>query len=371
MRRITIALILAGIFGIGSAAAQCYTPTGWYASEVLLSKPGVTYDLSLLEATGNVTVVRSSILYRSHYDDRVAVILTPLEIFNEKGLDVRIQLPTKFVETTIRYLEMDMNETVKVSDLNMMGGRNIGWVLDLDYRPDPFGGPPIQVANLTKGNLKVTLIPNVNETIADTYIRIEVTNMTTLTEQNKTEISQIFDAIGYPKSFETLTQGLEFNNLPRTTEDLASALDIDTKDFKWTDAMKTELEWLRRNRVISGLTDSDIETLSTLAPYSWGEHNFKSRYYKDGWVLGITEEMLTVEYTLEYRGPPNCEGFDSSVLPDVTVEDFNTSFQPLGIIFEQSVMGAGIRGALIGGSIIVVSILYIRRRRSRRRSKAD
>ncbi|MFQ6135267.1 MAG: hypothetical protein ACE5KU_05575, partial [Nitrososphaerales archaeon] len=249
---------------------------------------------------------------------------------------------------------------------DLMGGRYMGWVLDLDYRPNPGEGPPIQVSNLTKGNLKVTLIPYKNETVPDTYIRIEAQNTTVLSEQNRTELSQIFDAIGYPKSFETFIKGLEVKSLTRTTEDLASALDVSEQKFKWSEAMKIELEWLRRNRVIRGLTDGDIETLSALAPYAWGEHNFKARWYKDGWVLGITEEMLNEGYTYEYPGPVNCDGFQSTILPAATVGDFNAGFQPLEIILEESFTGAGIRAALIGGAILTIGILYIRRRRLRR-----
>jgi len=346
------------------AFAQCYHPTGWFASEVLLNKPNVTYDLSLLEATGNVTVERGSILYRSHYDERVAVVLTPFELFSEKGLDMRLQLPTKVVSNTIKYIELELNETVRVIDLELMGGRNTGWILDLDYRPDPMGGPPIQVANLTKDNLKVTFIPNMNETFPDTYVRVELSNVTNINDQDISEFSMIFDAIGYPKTFNSLIQGYEFKELPLTTHDLASALEIESDKFGWTEAVRVELEWLQRNRVISGLNEGDIETLSTLAPFAWGEHNFKSRYYKDGWVLGINEEMLQEEYTYEYQGPANCNGFDPSVLPDVTVDDFNAGSQPLEIVFGQSFTAAAVRGLIILAVIIAILVVYFKKIRS-------
>ncbi len=362
IKRMIIIFVLTCVIGVCSAATQCYHPTGYFAAEVLLSKPGVTYDLSSLEATGNVTVIRTSILYRSHYDDRVAVILTPLEALQEKGLDVRLQLPTKIVTSTTHYLEAEVNETVKVADLDMMGGRYLGWVLDLDYPPNPSGGPPIQVANLTKGNLKVTFIPYMNESYPDTYVRLEITNMTMISQQNMTEFSQIFDAIGYPTSFQTFVQGLEFKVGSITTEDLASRLEQWTNE-QWTEAMKIELEWLTRNRIIRGLTDNDIETISAYAPYAWGEHNYKLRWYKDHWELGITEEMLEEEFTLQYLGPPNCEGFDPDVLPDQTIVDFNASFQPLDILFEQTFLGAGIRAVLIIVVILAMVILFVRRRR--------
>jgi hypothetical protein len=366
IKKLLTILVLTSLIGIGNAAAQCYHPTGFFATESLLNKPGVTYDLSLLTDTGNVTEERGSILYRSHFDPNVAVILTNFTLFQEKGLDIRLQLPTKVVKTTTNFLELVMNQTVKVSDLELMGGRNLNWILDLDYQPDPLGGPPIQVANLTKGNLKVTLMPYHNETYPDTYLRIEVTNMTRLIDQNQTELSQIFDAIGYPVSYETLTEGYSYDNRFRVTEDLDSALDIGDEEFDFTEAMRTELEWLTRNRIIRGLTSDDIETISTLAPFSWGEHNYKSRYYKTGWVLGINEEMLTEEHTFEYQGPPHCGGFQSDFLPSVTLTDFNADFQPFEIFFEQSTIGQALRFGLVGGALIIITLLYFRRRRKSR-----
>jgi hypothetical protein len=359
---LTFILILVTANYAAAVAQSCYRPTGFFASEVLLNKPGVTYDLSQLEATGNVSVIRSSVLYRSHYEDRVGVILTPMELFQEKGLDLRLQLPTRTITETTQSLIIERNVTVKVLDLEPMGGQGTGWILNLDYRPDPLGGPPIQVANLTKGNLQVSIIPNANETFPDTYVGIEATNMTVLNDQNRTEFSTIFDLIGFPQTFDTFIKDQEFKILTRTFKNLDNDLETTWGETEWGDAMKTELQWLISNRVISGLSNDDVETLSTLSPYAWGEHNYKSRWYTDGWTLGVTEEMINANYTYEYQGLPNCDGFDSSVLPSSSVQDFNTGFQPQEIVLGQDFTGAGIRAAIVGAAIIAVSILYIRRR---------
>lgn len=366
-----IFLLTPQLLTVGDAAAQCYSPTGFFASEVLLSKPGVTYDLEPIKKAANVTVVRSSILYRSHYDDRVAVILTPMELFEEKGLDVRLQLPTRKITISTTYLELVANESIRVADLDLMKGKDTEWVLDLDYRPT-VEGPPLQVSNLTKSNLKITFIPLTNETLPGTFIRIEVTNTTSLSDQNRLDLVKIFDAIGFPKSYDALTKGLEFKRASRSVEDLESALDMKPHEFKWDEAIKIELKWLISNRVIRGLVDNDLETLAALAPYAWGEHNFKARYYKDKWVLGVTEEMLNENYTREYQGLANCEGFSSTYLPESPLSDFNTGSQPLEVVAEQSVAGAGIRVAIIGGVLVALSAVYLRRRRNRRkRIQAD
>ncbi|MCL4435459.1 MAG: hypothetical protein M1503_06275 [Thaumarchaeota archaeon] len=353
---------------LASALESCYHPTGWFASEVMLDKPGVTYDVSRIQSAANVSVVRSSILYRSHYDDRVAVILTPLEIFQEKGLDMRLQLPTRNVSTTIQSIIYGENTTIRVADLELMGGKTINWILNLDYRPDPSGGPPVQVANITKDNLKLSIIPLVNETLPGAYIGIEVTNTTALSQQDRTDFAKIFDAIGYPQSFDTFIKGKQFKVISTTTYDLATALEKNWGETEWGDAMKTEIKWLIKNHVINGLEDKDIDTLSALAPYAWGEHNFKARWYNNGWVLGVTDEMVQANYTKEYTGPANCQGFQSSSLPPNKLVDFNTGIQLQDVFLGQGFTSAAIRAAIIGGAIIAVAILFIRRRRKGRYS---
>ena len=349
-----------------SALESCYHPTGWFASEVLLDKPGVTYDISRIQSAANVSVVRSSILYRSHYDDRVAVILTPLELFQEKGLDLRLQLPTRNVSTTTQSIIYSENvSAIRVADLELMGGKTVGWILNLDYRPDPLGGPPVQVANITKDNLKLSIIPLVNETMPGSYVGIEVSNTTALSKQDQADFAKIFDAIGYPQSFDTFIRGKQFNVVTTITYDLATALEKNWGETEWGDAMKTEIKWLTKNHVVNGLEDKDLDTLSALAPYAWGEHNFKARWYNNGWILGVTDEMVQANYTREYTGPANCQGFQSSSLPPNKLVDFNTGMQLQDVFMGQGFTGAAIRAAIIGGAIIAVSVLLIRRRRFR------
>ena len=358
-------------FGADEIPVDCYHPTGWFASESLLSKPSITYDIEPLKKTGNVTVKEPSVLYRSHYDDRIGVILTPLEIFEEKGLDIRFQLPTKVVTNTTNYIEASKNDSVTIIALDLMKGRDFDWVLDLDYRPNTIDGPPIQVSNLTKANLKITIIPTINETLPGALIHLEVRDATSIRESDLSEFSRIFDAIGYPTSFETFSKGLKFTSLSRTTQDLASALDIQPHEFKWDEAMKMELNWLIKNRLIKGLSNQDIEELSALAPYAWGEHNFKSRYYQDKWILGINEDMINANYTREYTGPPNCQGFQSTLLPISHITDFNITNNPLDILTEQTVAGQAIRVVIVAVFIIVIGAFIFLWRRKRRKNPKE
>ncbi len=144
------------IFGIGllifsllifpNIGMACFNPTDSFATEVALNKPSITYDLSWIKQSKDVTVIEkekeespdvveevhreevapkpieiitieeegekpkrseepsfedyietTTIIYRSHYNKDVAVALMVEEWEGQKYLNVKIQVPTKFV----------------------------------------------------------------------------------------------------------------------------------------------------------------------------------------------------------------------------------------------------------------------------------
>ncbi len=366
---VSVLLIISAtpLVNVYAITPPCLYPTAWFASEVVLNKPSVQYDLSLIREMDNITNFGVSVVYRSHYNESVAVILTPITVFEEKGLDLRIQIPTKQIFSDKRYIEYFYNDSsTRVSDLNLMGGRNLEWLLEQSFSPKYFGGPPIQISNLTKGSLKISIIPLVNETTPGTLITVSAENAQTLTSQNVTELGMIFDSIGYPVSFREFQTRAQETDIVKTFQDLDSAIGLDPKQYKWTEAMRTELEWLQKNRVVRGLTSEDLDRLSAMAPNAWGDHNLKARYFNEAWTLGITEEMLEAEYTQTYDGDPDCEGFPLSAMPTASLGDFNASFNILDQITDQSFGGAGIRVGIVAAILLIVIALLFRR--SRRRS---
>ena len=370
---LVVSIMGAGTLDIGSASAltSCYRPTGWYASEFILNKPSLKFNLDPIGESENVTVIRESVIYRSHYNESLAVILTPFDLFEEKGLDIRLQMPTRNITAYTQFLVLETDDMeTRLLDLNMMGGRGKRWVLDISYMQLLPEQPPTQISNLTKGNLKVTLVPHINETLPGIYIAISAENATSLSNENMTELSNIFDGIGYPISFNMLAREFESKITIEEEHDLESALGISPDDFDWFEAMKIELEWLRDNRVVTGLLDDDIEDIATIAKDTVGEHNLRGRHYNDNWIQGITEEMLENEVTKLYTGEPTCDGFSEEILPSFNLQDFNTGFRPLEIIFESSIQGQTIRIGLIGIGILFVSVFVLRwQKRLRKRKK--
>ncbi|MFC1753661.1 hypothetical protein ACFL96_09760 [Thermoproteota archaeon] len=358
-------------FGNASAYTGCYTPTGWFASEFILNKPNINFNLDRIGDHENVTVIRSSVIYRMHYNESAAVLLTPLDLFQEKGLDIRLQLPTRNITKTTQFFILETNITdAKIIDLNMMGGRGIGWILDISYLQLIADQPPTQISNLTKGILKITFIPHINETLPGIYIAISVENSTSLSNENITEISRIFDGIGFPTIFKNLLPQFESHLEIKEEVDLESTLGIIPDDFNWYEAMRMELEFLRNNRVLTGLSDQDIEDIAKLAKDAVGEHNFRGRYYDGNWIQGISEEMIEAGITQDFSVEPSCDEFPPSILPSGSVMDFNTGFNLIEIISESSYEGAAIRiGLIVIGLLIVFIYLMNRQKRLHKKRK--
>ena len=71
-------------------AQACFSPTDNLAVEVYFDKPGIAYNLEPLKNAENVLIENGRLIYRSHYDERVAVML-----WEDRGLHLRIEIPVK------------------------------------------------------------------------------------------------------------------------------------------------------------------------------------------------------------------------------------------------------------------------------------
>ncbi|MGB2842319.1 MAG: hypothetical protein WBC40_07575, partial [Halobacteriota archaeon] len=143
-------LLIFSLLIFSSTSMACFNPTDSFATEVALNKPSITYDLSGIKQSKDVTVIEkekeespddvvkvvhreevvpkpieiitieeeeegeekpqrseepsfedyietNAIIYRSHYNKDIAVALMEEEWEGQKYLNVKIQVPTKFV----------------------------------------------------------------------------------------------------------------------------------------------------------------------------------------------------------------------------------------------------------------------------------
>lgn len=102
---------------------SCFDPTDLFAAEVVLNRSGISYNLAPIRNARNVFSGEDVLVYRSHFDKRVAIILREIDArptIPLKGLSVRIQIPTKrengkLVEAVdIKAKEFDFKTAMKV-----------------------------------------------------------------------------------------------------------------------------------------------------------------------------------------------------------------------------------------------------------------
>jgi len=352
----------------------CFNPTDSFATEVALNKPSITYDLSGIKQSKDVTVIEkeeeespddvvkvvhreevvpkpieiitieeegeekpqrseepsfedyietNAIIYRSHYNKDVAVALMEEEWEGQKYLNVKIQVPTKFVKSSYPEIKIDLEGLPPITqEVDKEYLESFGYQVEGSFQAGRLKSV------LKKGNIDIAVwsISDIEEEEDDdedddeggekkrsfSGLSIRVENQTTLTPELEEEFKNVLEAYGLNPD---LWNQAEIKTETREDVDLAPAIDIDLDSFDWGLALRTELEWLRNNIVISGLTDDDLDGIAKVADKGTAGWNSKIRYYKGEWVQGITEEMEeTGMYRL--RAGIDCGGFPAGLLPE-------------------------------------------------------
>ena len=164
----------------------CFNPTDSFATEVALNKPSITYDLSGIKQSKDVTVIEkekeespdiveevhreeavpkpieiitieegeektkrsrapsfedyietNAIIYRSHHNKDVAVALTEEEWEGKKYLDVKIQVPTKFVYSSHSELRIKLDNLPPITkEVNQEFFKSLGQEVEGGFQSD-------------------------------------------------------------------------------------------------------------------------------------------------------------------------------------------------------------------------------------------
>lgn len=118
-----LSAVLLSVLIVTHPAYPCFNPTDLFAAEVVLNRSGISCDLAPIRRARNVFSGDDVLVYRSHFDDRVAVILREIDdrpIIPLKGLSVRIQIPTrrengKLVEAVdVKRKEFDFKSAMRI-----------------------------------------------------------------------------------------------------------------------------------------------------------------------------------------------------------------------------------------------------------------
>jgi hypothetical protein len=269
----------------------------------------------------------NAIIYRSHYNKDVAVALTEEEWEGKKYLDVKIQVPTKFVYSSHSELRIKLDNLPLITkEVNQEYFKSLGYEVEGGFQSGHLK------SQLIKENIDIAVwsFSNVEEEEDDeeepekrgtfSGFSIRVRDQSTLTPELEEEFKNILEAYGFNP--DVLSQA---EITPRTIQDvdLEPAIDIDLDTFDWGQALIVELIWLQDNNVISGLNvissvsdENDLHGIAKVAEKGTAGWNSKIRYFKGKWVQGITEGMSEETGMYMVKSFGGCGGFPIDLLPE-------------------------------------------------------
>lgn len=268
----------------GPGSSFYLNPYNPISVEVLLNKPGVNYDIGILENAKNVERIgQSSFLYRSQDFEDLAVIVykacgigVPGE---EEHLSVRLQPEAqKVTEITACRTTFEILKRYEPHQ----NGENLSSVEELNipgWNISGCGGKGIEAEY--KGRKVMVLSKKADPFVPISTLSIRVKEkIDSETEEN---ILNLLSLIFY----------LDESDIQKVKTELANMAKEESTRFepvfKFTDeeaktALKTELEWLSEKGIIEGLSEEDIRKISESVRLGYAGVNSRLIYDDGNWI---------------------------------------------------------------------------------------
>ena len=370
-----LSLIFVGV------ALACANPTDSFATEVLLNKPGLSYDLSGIVQAEGVTLHKGkvspsgveivtvevprpqetvtgkeavqpeegetqteieAITYRSHYDPCVAVVLSESGVGPEarEYLSVRIQIPTQEVYSSTPLVEMRLVGQMDVVSLDVEQAQTLGWGIKISGGGSwTVGGGDVEGDDddeenegdserrevsrdayiLHKSDLQVHIMAAGRTSLMDTEVEVTVNNAASLSDEVRNEVARLLVVIGFATDEQAALENASVESKVNEWMDLAEAVDVSADEFDWQEAMRTELAWLGDKGVISGLSDAEIEEIAAACERGVAGYNSRIIFEAGQWLpYRETNQPLLLKGELTGSG---CGGFSLDALPKGSLED--------------------------------------------------
>ena len=299
-----------------SQSYPCFNPMDPFATEVVLNKPDITYDLGFIKKADNVFIDNGTFTYRSRFDSRVAAILSEVssEIGNGdvlKGLSVKLQIPVK--RDVIPYITS--NTLLKGASIKNV---DVPFLKSLGYSVTFLKVAKANIITLEKDKTIINVDDSPLAGEGNVAINVSVMDTESLNDQIKSDLKAIITSLGLD---ERVFDELETNVIKSNNETLVESVDVKKDEFDFKSAIETELDWLRENRVITGITGDDITEISEKSKA--GAAGWNSRIiYEEKWLL-FSNYSNGVFINRE-----NCGGFEPVILPDGGIAIHVTGVDP-------------------------------------------
>ncbi len=271
---VCLTAVFLGLLVLQGAVSCCFDPSDMASIEVVLNKPGVSYDLSPFKELSNVVVVNYSwggkaYLYRSHLSNEVVVLVSTQKLYpdsSESYLTVRVESEvTRVEESVVRYLSSIVLGNLNVTPSLLTTAEKMGWVVNAGELSH-------------EGPFKVTLTKTDNSTRVTVMLaRMEAEGniIAEVTAEDSREIAE--DEV---RKLISALFGLEID--VRLEERRTSVVRLKPKvgEEELKSALDYELRWLIRIGVLRGIGGDDLEKILDVARP--GLAGWNSRIVYDG-----------------------------------------------------------------------------------------
>lgn len=255
-----------------------------FTTEVALSKSGMIYNLSEVMKIENVNIGEESITYRSHYNPDVSVVLTKTRFYYGHGdsyspylLSVGLKIPSESGNVPYSLVRVVIELTERIEEVNENLIRSLGYEGEWFFNEDREGFK----SGWVKNNIRIDAVGGEMNELWWGEFRVFVENENSLSPELEEESKSILEAHGINRS---VWENAKIEVLEGMSEISIPTVDIDPEAFDWGEAMRVELTWLRDNGVISGITDSDIESISSLCRLRTSGYNGRVVFYNGDWM---------------------------------------------------------------------------------------
>jgi len=330
--KVILAISCLVLLGLSAMPVQAnYDPENAFSTEVLLNKPGVTYDLSQFDIfieEGSLKVIKieepkstsgeddeivevnveeasvdnddeipedeneyywepgAYYIYRSHYNSNLGVIvyeeMDSLEDY--EGLSVKLVIPTKMEEVQREWdtatldleFEFELRETL-IEFMKEMGYENTG---------EGSVGDQLTMLSFTKNDVTIYLSsgegsksPEGGKLKDESVIWVEGPKGS-LDDDLDEDVMTMLEFLEIEPE---LWDGAKRESESFTDLILVPDVNIEPEEFEWGVAISTELRWLIDQSVVDGLSEDDIEEISSNAKAGNSGWNSRIVYEEGEW----------------------------------------------------------------------------------------
>jgi hypothetical protein len=261
------------VVALGVSALACFNPSDVGGIEVLLNKPGVSYNLNISDGFDNVIDLGNAYVYRSHlFNELVISVFTQSLVpgSDEQYLTVRVDSPlVSLVENeTVCSLSKELTSIPQVDFDAMVAD---GWYVEF--------------------------LGNVSDEGYKAYVEWrEGTSALIRVYMHTAGGSLYIDLITYSGSADVMNRVTEFASkyfnpsIEVAPEDITCSVnEYPVLQPKYSEqvvkeALEYELRWLRHVGVINGLGDDDIDEIIEVASLGNAGWNSRIVYTGSGWM---------------------------------------------------------------------------------------